>query len=837
MIKAQEYYNQNKDILTKESLFIMKEDLWDRLFITDKTIIKEDKANLIFYGILSKKDRKFFNIENYFDVIDTAVEFFHFYDFINKNMIDVEELDLKVKWQQERLNKFRAIRKRYESKLRELDLVDKVMKRDFKYYNVDYLKNFAKLNFVNIIDYNHFDKAILNRLVQAGEKVELILQLNKNDFDEDKLSISSFTFPDIDKNKLNIYSNGDQVVQLVNVLSEIEDKNELSEIIDLDHEENSFENVISKQLIDFNSKPSFKETNLFQFLQELYNNLSRYEQQEENYHLNLNQLLKSTHTNSFKDYYNLKEKDLRPLKKKSRDEYVYLNKDIIKDMANSKIDKIIADLKVLKNIESMEQLITFLKNLEIEKLKEVKYKGKDLEQYFDSLMELETIGLLDIDDNLKKDEEFADQLLKLVINYMEFKKVKIKEDKESIKAVVKKLDQTAYKKRDSLVMINVNQGEIPRQYDNDTFLTEGDLKRLGLNIKETEHLQQKYNFFNHIFTSEKIDLYYFENIENNNTSSSFIEELKIECGLKESIPMYVEKDQKEIINIIFNTDALSRYKELFDNEILKEDKMLLNIEEDIPNKKLSMGHYKYQDLNRCPFKFYMEHIIEIEENNYDLDKELGLRMIGIIAHEFFEEVIEEYGFPLENQYREKIRNLLKNKLEKYHLQIHDYFKKYYNDILFESLIDSIYELDRSIKNKIGEFTNIESEVSLEKRDIYKNKEEVLVYISGRPDLLIENENESNYIIDLKTGKGSMEQLALYSLMLNYDDRDFSKTTKAIYRIMDNQLSISNKNMEEKLEEKIVEELDNLFKEKIYKKIYKSDCKDCGNYDICRVVIK
>ena len=420
---------------------------------------------------------------------------------------------------------------------------------------------------------------------------------------------------------------------------------------------------------------------------------------------------------------------------------------------------------------------------------------------------------------------------------MEFKKVKIKEDKESIKAEVKKLEQTAYTNRNSLVIINANQGNIPREYDNDTFLTEADLNRLGLNLKEKEYLQQKYNFFSHIFSSNNTDLYYLKNIDNNVTSSSFIEELKIEYDIKEDKPPYREDNQKEIINEIFSADDLSNYKDLLDIEVLKEDEMVMNIEKDLPNKKLSMGHYKYQSLKRCPFKFYMEHIIGIEEENYDLDKELGLRMIGIIAHEFFEEVIEEYGFPLESQYRNEIRNLLKNKLEKYQLQIHDYFKKYYHDILFKSLIESIYELDRSIKERIGKFTNIETEISLAKRDIYKNKEEVLVYISGRPDLLIEKEDGDNYIVDLKTGKGSMEQLALYSLMINYDDRDFSKTTKAIYRIMDNQLSISNKELEEKLEEKIVEELNNLFEEKVYKTIYKSDCKNCSYYDICRVVVK
>lgn len=837
MLKAQEYYNRNKDILTKETLFIMKEELWDRLFITDKTIIKEDKANLIFYGLLNESDRKFFNVDNYFDVIDTAVEFFHFYDFINKNMIDLDELDLKVKWQQERLNKFKEIRKRYESKLREQDLIDKVMKRDFTYFTTNFLKDFDKINVVNILYYNRFDKEILHRLEQSGKKIDLKLQLKDEDFDEDRLSIKSFTFPELNSNTINIYSNRDKVVQLVNVLSKIENERELTEIIELSNEENSFENIVSEQLIDFNNKPSFKETNLFQFLQELYNNLSRYQQFEDNYRINLNQLIKSTHTNSFKDYYDLKENDLKPLKKKSREEYVYLEAASIAGINNSKINNIIEELKSLKRVENMEKLIDFLKNIEVEKLKEDKYKGKDLEQYFDSLLELETIGLLDIDNYLKKDEGFADQLLKLVVNYMEFKKVKIREDKESVKAAVKKLEQTAFKNRNSLVIINANQGNIPKDYDSNTFLTEGDLKRLGLDLKEADYLQQKYNFFNHIFTSNQTDLYYLENIENNTTSSSFIEELKLEYGIKESNPNYIAEDQKEIINEIFNTDDLNKYQDLLDSDILKEDKMTMNIETDIPNKKLSMGHYKFEALKRCPFRFYMQHLMGVEEENFDLEKELGLRMIGIIAHEFFEEVIKEYGLPLKNQYKKEIRNLLRHKLESYHLQIHDYFKKYYHDILFESLIDSIYELDSSIKSRIGKFANIEMEVSLKKRDIYENQENVLVYISGRPDLLIKKEDGSNYIVDLKTGKGSMEQLALYSLMLNYDDRDFSKTSKAIYKIMDNHLSISTKETEEKLEEKIIEELDNLFEDKLYKKIYRSSCKDCSYYDICRVVVK
>jgi len=837
MVNAQQYYNENKDILAKGSLFVMKEDLWNRLFITDKTIIKEDKANLIFYGLLNEADRKFFNVDNYFDVIDTAVEFFHFYDFINKNMIDLDQLDLNVRWQQERLDKFRDIRERYKNQLKDLGLIDKVLKRDFSYFNTDYIETFDKINFVNILYFNRFDKELIEKIEKKNKLLEIYIQINGKDYDQDKLRINSFAFSDIDIDKINVYSNRDKLVQLVNVLSKIEGEKEITEIIDFNHEENSFEKIISKGLISFDNQPSFTETDLFQYLQELYNNLSRFKLFNDNYHLDLNQLLKSTHTKPFKEYYSLEENDLKILKERSKDEYVYLDQLSINNISNHKIDEIIDDLRVLKMIENMGQLIDFFKNIEVEKLKENKYKGKDLEQYFDSLLELETIGLLDMDNYLIIDQDFADQLLKLVINYMEFKKVKIKADKDNIKAEVKKIEQAAYKNKNSLVMINVNQENIPTDYDNDTFLTESDLKRLGLDLKEINYLKQKYNFFNHIFSSDQVDLFYLENIDNNTTGSSFIEELKIEYKIKENEPIFIEDDQKKIINEIFQTDDLKYYKDQLNREIFKEDQMKMDVELDIPDKNLSMGHYKHKSLKRCPFKFFMEYMIEVEEENYDLEKELGLRMIGIIAHEFFEEVIEKYGLPIGNQDKDKIKVILKDILKRYNLHIHDYFKIYYHDILFKSLIDSIFELDRSIKNRIGKIDNIETEVDLKRKDIYKSQDEVKVYISGRPDLLIEKEDKSNYIVDLKTGKGSMEQLALYSLILNYNKRNFSKTSKAIYKIMDRQLQISNKDIEEKLEEEIIKELDNLFEEKVYKRIYKSDCKRCSYYDICRVVVK
>jgi CRISPR/Cas system-associated exonuclease Cas4 (RecB family) len=233
----------------------------------------------------------------------------------------------------------------------------------------------------------------------------------------------------------------------------------------------------------------------------------------------------------------------------------------------------------------------------------------------------------------------------------------------------------------------------------------------------------------------------------------------------------------------------------------------------------------------------MHDIAGIEAEVLEVDKKLGLMMIGSIAHDFFEQCIEDFGIPLKNCSRKEIKEILNAKLDKYDLQIHDYFKKYYHDILFENLIESLFSLNQSIEKQIEKIEKTETELTLKKHDIFKSSDGISAYISGRPDILIETEAGDTYIIDLKTGSGSMEQLALYSLMLNFEDRDFSTTIKAIYKIMDNKLDIDLREREEKLEARIIEELEELFEERIYRTIYKSDCKDCDYYDICRVVVK
>jgi len=835
LIEAQRYYNKNRELFSRDSLFLMKEELWDKLFFTDKTVIKEDKVNLIFYGLLNEDDRNYFGIDNYSESTETAFEFRSFYDFKKKNQLDISEFDFKVKWQQQRLEKFEEIRKRYIEKLAENELVDRNLKKDFDNFNIQYIKELKSINFVNILSFNEFDKKIKAKLQELGKSINIILQLKEEDFDESELRLQSLTFPD-DKSEINIYPSREKIVEVVNMLDGVEAEAEKSEIIDLNGEDNSLRNILSPELIKFEGLDSFTESSIYSFLDELFKNLVKLKMSGKGSRLDLNQLLKSVYNRTFRNYYNLQSGDINKLKHFSNQEYVYLDRENISKAAGEKINQIVDDLVDLKKLTSIDELLEFIKSLSLNKLQDDRYENRDLEQLYDSLMELKTISLLDIDQNLNRDEAKTEQIFKLTLNYLAFKNIKLYSDDDNLRAAVKSLEQAPYIKRKKIIFSGAEQNNIPKDYLSPAFLTEADLKRLGLELNENSYLKQKYSFFSHIFNAEKSRIFYIENVEQNQTSSPFVEELKLRYGIEEEKPSYTEDSEKEILTKIFRADRPHNYSQLFADELIESDQMLLE-DDDFYDRRLSMSHYRFRDLKRCPFKFYMNNIAAVEAEKLEIDKKLSRLMIGSIAHKFFEDVIEKYGIPLKDCSRSELRDILEEKLLQFDLQIHDYFKKYYHDILFENLLESLHILEKELNKRIEKIKKVEAEFNLGRRDFYESEDGIKVYISGRPDLLIEAEDETSYIVDLKTGSGSMEQLALYSLMLNFDDRDFSSTSKAIYNVLENKLDIDYRSREDKLEKAILVKLEELFEEGIYKTIYKSDCRKCDYYDLCGVVVK
>ena len=110
---ARDYHDN--PVLEKQSLFMTVSQLKEKLLPTDKLILKEEKLALIFYEILSEKEKEKLNIDDYFDVIDFANQFFNFFEELNE--YNVDKIDNLENWQQDKFKILKNLRKKYINKM------------------------------------------------------------------------------------------------------------------------------------------------------------------------------------------------------------------------------------------------------------------------------------------------------------------------------------------------------------------------------------------------------------------------------------------------------------------------------------------------------------------------------------------------------------------------------------------------------------------------------------------------------------------------------------------------------------------------------------------------
>ena len=95
----------------------------------------------------------------------------------------------------------------------------------------------------------------------------------------------------------------------------------------------------------------------------------------------------------------------------------------------------------------------------------------------------------------------------------------------------------------------------------------------------------------------------------------------------------------------------------------REDDNLYLEKEDF--KEFSLAFYKC-DLKTCYYRFFLEHIAGLEEENGD--KITGSRY-GILTHEFFEDIS-----PVRWRLYRKLKGIIKKKLDSCSLKINRYYE-------------------------------------------------------------------------------------------------------------------------------------------------------------------
>jgi len=834
-IQAKKYYQQ--PFLAQPSLFLTISELKERLFTTDKLVLKEEKLTLIFYELLTKEDKEKLKINTYYDIIDLSAEFFNFYQELNEYNIDV--IDNLTGWQVEKYQLFEELRERYIIKLEKLAYTDRTLVYDFDNFNPIFLADYQELVFINLLESTPKERELIFRLAEEGKEISIYNQIAKEDYDEGKLNLISVTLPDKLEQKVELYQSSEEFLQLVNALAKLDQSEEDYLILDGNFANSNYHNLLSAQKVKLDQDSSFTNSNLYRFLDTLHSLLKTADLSKKRLKLSMEALLAASYFKFFRAYYDLTELDLKNLVNLAQADYVYFDESLCLEGLES-FKEVIDEVKRISKLSTLGEYIDFLKDLDKDKLAEDKYKNT-ISQYFGALAELNSIEEMNLVSSWNKYfKNSSEGLFRLILNYLRFKQIKSLENNEESRVEIKDLLNSSCANHTRLIMLNIYDGVIPTLSSSSFLLTEKQRSDLGLRTTEEIRLKEKYLFFRQIFSSQDVIIYTIKNGEKNIDSSSFLEELRLKYNLPLQSVELNEKHYPTIIDSIFPSSNNSLKDRL---EITHRQQDSLKLEAADFEGQLSLSYYKATTLSNCHYCFFLEHIAKLSEERVEFKKKISPKMIGIIVHEVFETIINNYGNQIMINKGDLdegiIRDILNLKLQAYELKLPNYYQKYYQEVLFELIETSIRGFFEKLKRKAPNIKKIDSEWSInrEERRVFLNHQKAKVYLNGRLDLILEDENNQKYIIDYKTGSGSQEQLDFYSLLYNPDFKSEEIINKSIYNVMKEKFEDGKLNSEGGFAEKLQALLQNFLDSKEYSNQYKYYCNNCSYSEICKVVLK
>src|SRR6056297_1059414 len=224
--EALKYYKPQP--LSQQSQFFSLKEFKERLFSSNRILLKEEKLPLLLYSVLTKEEKSKLRLESYQDIYQFSTRFFAYFKlFQDYQLTQIEGL---ADWQQERVERLEKIKIRYQKRLKELGFVDQLLLQEEKNLNLQFLSEFKKISLFNIIDFTPYFKKLLQEIAQNFE-VKLHLQLNKDDFNQKQLEIEELTLPE-KTNKIEIKKLNSKLKSLAAFLNEKEKYIEEVQLLD-----------------------------------------------------------------------------------------------------------------------------------------------------------------------------------------------------------------------------------------------------------------------------------------------------------------------------------------------------------------------------------------------------------------------------------------------------------------------------------------------------------------------------------------------------------------------------------------------------------------------------
>lgn len=824
-------------------------ELKEQIFYTDKVILKEAKRILAFYTSIPKDIKEELGIKSYYDVIDFANDFFDYYREIKINKVD--KIENIQNWQEKYFLHFEKIKESFDKLLEKYNYIPSDWIEDLQYYKKDFFDRFNKIIFVDIVE---FEKVYRDIIVDLGEEkeVEIALQMEKGSFDEENLKFKETILPETSPSNIFIYQSKDELEESMSLIYLLKEKAKKGEFYSPAPENSEFFNLFpfyfgKSQAVTMN------DTKLYAFLNVQLNLLLNMEERlGETY--NLLEFEKAFENKAFKEYYSLTEEDIRLIKKISSNFYQYISLDILhsnevqyligEDIGfTKKLEKIFKDFSSILKLKSVDELYNYFKNeISLDKFIQKEY-GDVFEKFF------EIFGIMKENENMSIHKSFKSYfdgnlgiaLLKLTIQYMKDIAVTSNEKVDSERVIIKNIESALYANETKHLFrdqgrfsktnffIDITSDLMPGNIKDNLIFTEKQRKELNLTTKEEKREIKKYRFFQMIFTNRNSVIFTKKNEDKGIDISPFIDELCIKYDLKiNSAPIELNKSI-EILKKSIPSSVIGNL-EFKKGEFSKE-------ESDFKDNRLNIGAYDYDNLVKCPLKFYFQKLAQlIPEKDSEIDY-LNKQFLGTMVHKILENIVRDIWkdvlskgiYEIDREIIvEAINREIKNNRSKILVQMDIYLQ----EILIPLLSENIEIFFKKLASK---YRNINIRRFQGEKDAGKNtpfiQDKIDVYLRGKADLVIESDM-GNEIIDYKTGGAQEAQLDYYSIILFGDE---TKAEKTIFNVIKGDMKAPDKVelTKEGLKENILEFLDNPFYIRNEKKnICENNGHSCEYINIC-----
>ena len=887
---------QNEEMQQKLGIFqnfkmMNSYDFYENVFVTDKIVVKEEKQVVLFYNALTEKLKKNMKVNNYYDIIDVAYNYYNLFAELQEYKIDLEKIELE-KWQVETFRTLVEIDNEMKKVVQQKGLILPYMLRNVENISDNFLNKFSKICFVNKVKITPFEKELIGEIENRGIAVENILQLSENDFNEEKLKIKdSFSLPEknefLEKFGTNIqifeYENKfSQVLGIVKKLDESENEEKIEnrvnyKIYDLqDNGEDGKKDyqLLRQEKISSNLELTMKKTKIYKILELICNILENVKIVEKK--LENNERFENIEKKDEKDFGNdlrIRMKDLYSgfksddfLRifglKKSYDffmeiveqDYRYISKNEIfriLENQNGKFSRNPKDVEaagIINFIDEIEKIFEYQTLGEYENyLEKIFERSGELDKnvrdkYFEALSEMVVLEDFSFDNLWKgffNENGISASLLKLFLKYLDKKAISLnleetdEQDSENISRYsINSFSAISETQKENLIFLNI-QDTFPKININNYLFTKIQRAKMGLPVSDDEKQIEIFKFYQNILGAKNVYLSYVKNLDENIDSAGAVEEIKLKYAIEAQKNKIDENDELNFIKKYFleNVEKSWESRQIgkFIPSKLKKDLDRIKAE------KVSLGYYSFEEMENFEYGYYLKKMIGNTEVEKIEDKVDNL-MFGNIIHGLYEkivmenkEVLEKGKFVINN---EEIKKTMKSILNSFEYKIPKEYLEFYKKVSFEEIVKSV----EKILTKLMKTLENEEEIEIysEERIKLKSEKEIYenIFINGMIDLHIKLKNKE-ILYDYKSGilknkKGEEKKEKIVNAFKQLDYYSVMLPEKNVQEIERFVVDVWNGDIIGDTREKEEEFLSEKNIREVVKKYYETDCYDIGD---------